>query len=219
MPEVTSVNVGRPYALRLGDRVITTAIWKDPVPGRHAVRGVNVDGDEQADRRVHGGPNKAVYAYALEDTDWWNATMGATLGPGAFGENLSTRGLDVSGALIGERWAIGTTLLEVRQPRIPCFKLGLRMGDPRFPKLFAAANRPGAYLAILEEGELGAGDRIDVVERPERSVTIARFAEIFLRDRDSAGELLELPALPEDWRDWARERVSRSGAWRTSAPS
>jgi MOSC domain-containing protein YiiM len=207
MPELVTVNVGKPREVRSGKRIITTAIWKDPVPGRHAVRGVNIDGDDQADRTVHGGPDKALYAYALEDTAWWNAQLGSELGPGAFGENLSTRGIDVSGALIGERWAIGSTLLEVRQPRFPCYKLALRMGDPLFVRRFAAANRPGAYFAILEEGEIGAGDRIEVVELPEHAITVAEFAHIFLRDHARAGDLLALPALPEDWRAWAREHA------------
>src|SRR5439155_8921552 len=141
-----SVNVGRPRTVPRASGTARTAIWKDPVDGRVAVRGVNVDGDDQADRRVHGGPDKAVYAYAAEDTAWWEDALGEALGPGAFGENLTVAGLDVTGALIGERWAIGTTLLEVCQPRFPCFKLGLRFGDPRMVKGFAEAGRPGAYL-------------------------------------------------------------------------
>jgi MOSC domain-containing protein YiiM len=207
MPELVAVNVGTPREVRAGKHLVRTAIWKEPVPGRVAVRGVNIEGDDQADRTVHGGPDKAIYAYALEDTAWWEDELGRDLGPGAFGENLSTRGVDVSGALIGERWAIGSTLLEVRQPRFPCFKLGLRMGDPLFLKRFAAANRPGAYFGILEEGDIGAGDQIEVVELPEEALTIADFSHIVLRDHSRAGELLALPALPEDWRAWARERA------------
>ena len=106
--------------------MITTAIWKEPVAGRVPVRGVNLDGDDQADRTVHGGPDKAIYAYAAEDIAWWAERRGADLGPAPFGENLTTIGVDVSDARIGERWAIGSTLLEVRQSRMPCFKLGLR---------------------------------------------------------------------------------------------
>jgi MOSC domain-containing protein YiiM len=205
--ELIAVNVGTPREVRLGNRLIATAIWKEPVPGRHPVRGVNVDGDDQADRTVHGGPDKAIYSYALEDAAWWEAELGRELGPGAFGENLSTRGVDVSRALVGERWAIGTTLLEVRQPRFPCFKLGLRMGDPGFLKRFAGADRPGAYLGIVEEGEIGAGDRIEIVERPEHALTMADFARIVLHDHTRVDELLDVPAVPEDWRAWARERA------------
>src|SRR5881397_225869 len=114
-----SVQVGRPR----GEGRTRTAIWKEPVDGRVAVRGVNLDGDDQADRTVHGGPDKAVYAYAEEDTGLWAAELGRDLGPATFGENLTTRGIDVSGAVVGERWRVGSTLLEVSQPRLPCAKL------------------------------------------------------------------------------------------------
>jgi MOSC domain-containing protein YiiM len=173
-----------------------------------AVRGVNVDGDDQADRSVHGGPDAAVYAYALEDTEWWEAELGRPLGPGAFGENLTTRGIDVTGALIGERWAIGTVVLETTAPRIPCWKLAKRMEDPRFIKRFAAALRPGAYFRIIEEGELGAGDPIEVIERPEHDITVAYVAHVYLADRDQAERLLAAPALAAGWRNWAEARYS-----------
>src|SRR3954470_11400845 len=141
-PRVGSVNVGRPRRIETAGHPVTTAIWKQPVEGRVAVRGVNLDGDDQADRTVHGGPDKAVYAYAVEETRTWEAELGRDLGSAPFGENLTVEGMDVSGALIGERWRIGTTLLEVVQPRLPCFKLGLRMGDPGFVRGFARASRP-----------------------------------------------------------------------------
>jgi MOSC domain-containing protein YiiM len=205
---VETVNVGAVRSIRVGSRVITTAIWKHPVPGPVAVRGVNLRGDDQADRSVHGGPDKAVYAYALEDTGWWEAELGRELGPGAFGENLSLRGVDVSSARIGERWAIGETVLEVRQPRLPCFKLGLRHGDPLLPRRFAHADRPGAYLGILREGEIAPGDRIVVLERPEHDVTVALVAQVFLRERDRRAELLAATALPDAWLDWAGESVA-----------
>jgi MOSC domain-containing protein YiiM len=139
--------------------MVRTAIWKSPVPGRVGVRGVNVEGDEQADRRVHGGEFKAVYAYAVEEIRRWESELGRAIGPGGFGENFTTSGVDVSGARAGERWAIGSALFEVVQPRVPCFKLNLRMGDSRFGKRFTAAGRPGAYLRIVEEGEVGAATR------------------------------------------------------------
>ena len=135
---VETVNVGEPQPVELEGHTVWTAIWKRPVEGRVPLRGVNLRGDDQADRTVHGGPDKAVYAYGLEDTEWWEAELGRPLGPAAFGENLTRAGLPVSEAVIGERWAVGSTLLEVAQPRLPCFKLGLRMGDPRFLKRFAA---------------------------------------------------------------------------------
>src|SRR3712207_6063263 len=134
-----SVNVGRAQTRPGGRRYVRSAIWKAPVDGRVAVRGVNVEGDEQADLRVHGGPDKAVYAYGAGDTAFWEAELGRELGPGAFGENLTIDGLDVSAALVGERWQIGTVVLEACQPRLPCFKLGIKMEDPGFLKRFAQA--------------------------------------------------------------------------------
>ena len=164
---VVSVNVGRPRELRVSDRVVRTSIWKDPVAGRIAVRGVNVAGDDQSDRRVHGGDNKAVYAYAQEDLGWWAARLGQALAAGTFGENLTTTGVDVTGARVGERWRIGSVVLEVTQPRLPCFKLQARMDRPGFIEEFVDGGRPGAYLRIVEEGELGAGDAITVLSRPD----------------------------------------------------
>src|SRR4051795_11148348 len=139
---VEHVNVGAPRAVRVGHRTVMTAIFKAPVEGRVAVRGVNLDGDDQADRAVHGGPDKAVYAYAAEDTAWWAAQLERELGPGAFGENLTVEGVDASGAVIGERWRLGSAELEVCQPRFPCFKLGLRFVDPKMLKRFTQAERP-----------------------------------------------------------------------------
>src|SRR3954467_5392931 len=177
MPRVVSVNVGRPrqISVRRG-RPLMSAIGKAPVAGRVRVAGVNVAGDDQADRRVHGGPGKAVYACAAEDAAWWGTELGRTLEPGMFGENLTVEGVDVSGAVIGERWRAGTAELEVCQPRFACFKLGLRFGDPKMLKRFTAAERPGAYLRIRREGEIGAGDAVEVVERPAHGVTVALVA-------------------------------------------
>src|SRR4051794_31277832 len=176
MASVVSVNVGLPRLVTTGRRTVSTAIFKMPVGGRVAVRRVNLAGDGQADRSVHGGHDKAIYAYAREDTRAWEAELHHDLGPAPFGENLTTDGLDVSGTLVGERWRIGTTLLEAVQPRLPCFKLGLRIGDPAFIKRFAHASRPGAYLRIVREGELGAGDTIDVdvARLPDHGVTMRR---------------------------------------------
>ena len=196
-PHLVSVNVGRPRPVDTGRRTVETAIWKRPVEGRVAVRGVNVDGDAQANRSVHGGPDKAVYAYAIEETMRWEAELGRDLGPGAFGENLTVAGLDVSGALLGERWRVGTALLEVVQPRLPCFKLGLRMGDPTFVKRFGRASRPGAYLRIVEEGELGAGDTIEVdpATLPEHGVSVRLVSDAILLDHGLIPEVLTAPQL------------------------
>src|SRR5438132_5561640 len=119
---VVSVNVGRPREIVVDGEVVRTSIWKDPVDGRVAVRGVNLAGDDQSDRRVHGGDRKAVYAYAREDLAWWSERLGQRLGSGTFGENLTTEGLDVTAARVGDRWRVGTALLEVTQPRLPCSK-------------------------------------------------------------------------------------------------
>jgi MOSC domain-containing protein YiiM len=202
MGRVLSVNVGRPRLVDTGGRTVLTAIWKAPVEGRVAVRGVNIDGDEQADRSVHGGPDKAIYAYAIEETRTWEAELGRELGPGAFGENLTIEGVDVSGALVGERWRIGTTLLEVVQPRFPCFKLGLRMGDPTFVKRFGRASRPGAYLRIVEQGELGAGDSVELASVPDHGVTLRLISEAILLDHGLIPQALEAPQLIPSLREW-----------------
>lgn len=203
--QVLSVNAGGVRTVDVGDRTVTTAIWKSPVDGRVPVRGVNVSGDDQADRSVHGGEHKAVYAYGWEDVLWWQEELGRELEPGSFGENLTLSGVDVREAVVGERWRVGSALLEVSEPRFPCFKLGLRMGDPRFVKRFAAARRTGAYLRIVEEGDMGAGDPIEIRERPDHGVTIGLFAEAYLGDRALAGRLLEAALAPR-WREWAEQK-------------
>jgi MOSC domain-containing protein YiiM len=206
--KVVSVNVGAPETVEHRGRVVLTAIWKRPVSGRVAVRGVNLAGDDQADRSVHGGADKAVYAYAREDYEWWAGELGAeALEAGTFGENLTVSGLDLNAAKVGERWRVGSALLEVSEPRFPCFKLGIRMGDPKFLKRFAAARRPGLYLRIAEEGELGAGDDIEVVDRPRHAVTIGLFAEAYLGDRGRLVDLLAADALSASWRAWILERT------------
>src|SRR5262245_45385221 len=190
-------------------RAVTTAIWKHPVTGRVAVRGVNLDGDDQADRSVHGGVDKAVYAYAREDYGWWGAELGTgVLDAGTFGENLTVSGVDLNAAELGERWRVGSALLEVSEPRFPCFKLGIRMGDPRFLKRFAVARRPGTYLRIIEEGEIGTGDRIEIVGRPGHGVTIGLFAEAYLGAGSRLVELLAADALSQTWRTWITDRSS-----------
>jgi MOSC domain-containing protein YiiM len=202
-----SVNVGTVRQIELAGQARTTAIWKLPVSGRVAVRGVNLAGDDQADRRAHGGPDKAVYAYAREDYAWWERQLDRTLDPGMFGENLTTEGIDPTDALVGERWRVGSAVLQVTSPRVPCWKLGARMGDPRFPARFAAAGRPGAYLAILEQGALGAGDRIQVIHRPGHGVTVGLVAASYHRDHRLAASILAAPELAEAWRHWAEHQI------------
>jgi MOSC domain-containing protein YiiM len=207
---VLSVNVGRPQSIRAGSREVVTAIWKHPVEGRVHVRRHNIDGDQQADPGAHGGPDKAIYAYAAEDLSWWADALDRPVPPGAFGENLTTAGVDVSGARIGEQWTIGTAVLQVSQPRVPCYKLGVRFDDPTLPRRFAAANRPGAYLRVLTEGTLAAGDNVTVTERPAHGVTVALTAEAYhSHDPEQTAALLTAPGLTGDWHAWAVARLAR----------
>ena len=187
--------------------MVRSAIWKEPVSGRVAARGVNLVGDDQADRRVHGGLDKAVYAYSREDYEFWREHEGMVTPPGLFGENLTVEGLDLSAALPGERWSVGSTLLEVAQPRLPCFKLGLHFDDPRMLKRFTQASRPGAYLRIVDEGDLGAGDAVEVVDRPDHGVTVQVVSDAILKDISLGPRALEAPQLARGLADWLRERV------------
>src|SRR3954467_2025337 len=199
---VESVNVGAPRPVEVNGHTVLTAIWKSPVEGRVPVAGVNLRGDDQADRSVHGGPDKAVYAYAAEDEEWGRAQLGRDLGDAPFGENLTTRGLPVSEAVIGEHWAVGSARLEVAQPRLPCFKLGLRMGDRLFPKRFASAGRPGAYLRIVREGDIGAGDPIEGVSRPAAGVTSALVSRALVGEPELLPQALAATEVPTALREW-----------------
>jgi MOSC domain-containing protein YiiM len=200
---VLSVNVGTVREFEYGGRLARSAIWKSPVVGRIAVRGVNLAGDDQADRKAHGGPDKVVYAYAVEDARWWQQQLGRPLEYGEFGENLTTEGIDVNDALVGERWQIGTTVLEVSEPRIPCWRLGVRMSDNTFPRQFTEAMRPGTYFRLLVEDSVGAGDEIRVVERPAHGLTVRDVFRIYTRDRDEVQRLLTVPRMSESWTRWA----------------
>jgi MOSC domain-containing protein YiiM len=203
------VNVGTPrqISVRRG-RPMMSAIGKLPVEGPVRVEGVNLAGDDQADRRVHGGPDKAVYAYAREDSDWWAEQLGREIVDGMFGENLTTEGVDVSNALVGERWRIGTVELEVCQPRLPCSKLGLRFGDLKMVKRFGQAGRPGAYLRIVTEGELQAGDELTVVSRPDHDVTVALVADAILVDDSLAAKAASAPELADDLAEALRAQAA-----------
>ncbi|MFL5617912.1 MAG: MOSC domain-containing protein [Gemmatimonadaceae bacterium] len=199
---ILSVNVGAIREVVWRGRIVTTAIWKHPVDGRVAIRGVNLDGDDQADREVHGGKDKAVYAYAREDYDAWRDDHGVETTPGLFGENLTVEGVDLVNAVVGERWDVGSALLEIAQPRLPCFKLGIRMGDERFPRRFQAEGRMGAYFRIVRDGDIGAGDAIEVVSRPAHGVTLADMVAA-LQDPSKAELLGRVPGLPRFWRRFA----------------
>ena len=205
--ELISLNVAEMRLVRLGGQTVKTGIYKRPVEGRRRVEGINVEGDRQADRSVHGGHDKAVYSYASEDYLWWTERLGRSPEPGLFGENLTTTGLGLSDAVIGERWRIGEATLEVSEPRLPCSKLGLKLGDQRLVGEFARALRPGAYLRIIGPGEIGAGDTIEVISRPDHGLTIALMARALLGDRTLLEKLLAAPQISASWRRWAADRL------------
>jgi MOSC domain-containing protein YiiM len=198
VPRVASLNVGGVRHVQWQGRDVTTGIWKHSVEGRVALAGVNFAGDDQADRTVHGGPDKAVYAYAREDYDYWRA-RGMDVHDALFGENLTTEGIDLASCVVGEQWTIGSTTLEIAQPRLPCYKLGIRVGDATFLRRFLVAQRVGAYLRVVREGDVGAGDSIAVVSRPAHGITLRNMVEA-LDDSERAAALREIERLPEFWR-------------------
>ena len=205
---LASLNVSEVLVVEHHGRDVTTGIFKRPVNGRRHVHGVNVSGDDQADRRVHGGVYKAIYAYATEDYGWWSEELGKEVAPGSFGENLTTQNIDINNAHVGDQWTIGSVLLEVGEPRVPCFKLGIAMDDPEFPDRFAAAGRPGTYLRILEEGELGAGDHIEVTDIHAPTVTIGDFARAF-HEHVGVDRIASTRLISPSWREWADRQLSR----------
>lgn len=210
---VESVNVGQPRRIEWAGRIVETAIWKQPTAERVAVRGVNLQGDDQADRRVHGGVDKAVYAYSSEDYEWWGGQLGRELEPGTFGENLTVSGLALDRALIGERWRVGSVVLQVSQPRLPCYKLGIRMGDQGFVDRFEAAERFGVYLRIIEEGTIGAADIVEVISHPDNDLSVTELGRASPRPSPRViDRILAVPEVPDSWRQWAeraRHRHSR----------
>lgn len=210
---VHSVNVGRPRRVEWHGRTVVTAIFKEPVAGPVVAEGVNLRGDDQADRRVHGGVDKAVYAYALEDYEWWSRARQASgaqpFGPATFGENITTAGIDLRECRIGDRWRVGSTVLEVAQPRSPCFKLGIRVGDDGFPDEFERAGRAGAYLRIVTGGSIEAGDTIEVEPADGPAVTLGALFTGAL-DRDGWQRVADDPRVPGGWRRVARRAVRDS---------
>jgi MOSC domain-containing protein YiiM len=210
---VVSVNVGRPQTVEWFGRQVTTAIWKAPVEGAVLVRGFNLDGDAQADHRVHGGYDKAVYAYALQDYQWWSQQLGFPLAPGTFGENLTTEGIDLAAAFVGERWHVGSAVLEVSEPRLPCFKLGIRMGDSSFVDRFDTAARFGTYLRIVGDGQLSAGDAITRMHLTTGQVAIADLAAAHHRPTPALlGRIAASAEVPESWRVKAQRALPRHPA-------
>ena len=206
---VISVNVGRKSILIDGRRrPFATAIKKRPVSGRAELFEERLAGDDQADRDAHGGPDRALYAYAREDYLWWEAELGRPLAHGLFGENVTLADIDVNGAAIGERWRIGDAIVRVTSARVPCFKLAHVVGDPTFVKRFADALRPGAYLAVERLADIGPGDAVEILTRPERTLSIADFARIYFYERERVHEFLEIPEMTDQWRAWACARLA-----------
>ncbi|SFL01026.1 MOSC domain-containing protein [Geodermatophilus ruber] len=191
-----------------------SGIDKKPVAGRVAVGELGLDGDVQVNRKYHGGEGQALYAYAREDADRWSAELGRDLPPGRFGENLRTTGLDLTGALLGERWQVGTALLEVTAPRIPCANFERFWGVPQLVKRFTAYGACGAYLRVLEPGDVGAGDAIEVVVRPDHEVTVGLAFRAFTTQKHRLPQLAPaLQHLPvRDQPKIAAKIATRTGA-------
>jgi MOSC domain-containing protein YiiM len=213
---LVSVNVGRPREVTWRGKAVLTSIFKSPVEGRVLVRRLNVAGDEQADLSVHGGATKALYAYPGEHYAAWRAELElAELPFGAFGENLTTRGINEDELFVGDELAVGGALLRVTEPRIPCFKLGLRFDRADMVKRFLAAGRPGFYLAVLREGEIGAGDALAFAERARHGVSVGEIARLHsgaASDLERLALASELPELSAGWREMLRERLERARA-------
>ncbi|HMJ60230.1 MAG TPA: MOSC domain-containing protein [Bryobacteraceae bacterium] len=207
--QVISVNVGQPREVETLRGIVLTSIFKSPVSGRVAVRNHNLEGDRQADLRVHGGPNKAIYAYSSEHYSYWAKRLPDTELPyGKFGENLTIAGLTEEQAHIGDSYRIGTCILRVTQPRMPCFKLALRFERTDMIKLFWKSGLSGTYFAIAKEGELGAEDDIELVEKHPAQVAIADVVKVYKRettDPEIYARVMQAP-ISGSWKEEIRER-------------
>jgi MOSC domain-containing protein YiiM len=209
---VVSVNVGSPRAVRWKGREVTTGIFKEPVEGRIPLRRVNLDGDGQADLTVHGGAEKAVYAYPLEHYAFWREELGRELPFGSFGENLTVLWLPLEHeAAVGDRFRVGSVELRVTQPRLPCYKLGIRFGREDMVKRFLASGRTGYYLAVEVEGDVGAGDRVERIARHPAGIPVSEITRVYASERNDVAaiqRLVQLDALPEDWRSYFEKKLA-----------
>ncbi|MBD2120883.1 MOSC domain-containing protein [Trichocoleus sp. FACHB-262] len=213
--KLISVNVGLPREVTWKGKTVRTGIFKEPVLGsaRVMVRSLNLDGDGQADLSVHGGLDKAIYVYPFEHYDYWHAELPDTdLTLGIFGENLTITGLREDEVNIGDRFQVGTVKLMVTQPRLPCYKLGIRFGRPDMVKRFLASRRTGFYFSVLQEGEVGTGDTLELMSRDDNRITVADITQLYVREKNNP-ELLhratQLEALPKSWRDYFQEQSRR----------
>jgi MOSC domain-containing protein YiiM len=214
--KLISVNTGLPQEVTWHGRKVITGIFKQPVPGRVALRKLNLDSDRQADLSVHGGEYKAVYCYPVSHYDYWKRELpGRELPIGMFGENFTTDGLLEGSVHIGDSFSVGSAEVIVTQPRMPCYKLGLRFQSDDMVMRFLASGRTGFYLAVTREGEVGAADEIAVIARDRAAVPVAEITRLYIAkrysdaDADSVHRALQIAALPENWKQYFRERLQR----------
>ena len=209
--KIVAVSVGGPREVQWHGKSVLTSIFKTPVAGRARVARDNIEGDRQSDLSVHGGVDKAVYAYPAEHYDFWRRELPSTELPwGSFGENLTVEGLLEDEVWIGDRYRAGTTGLIVTQPRMPCYKLAIRFGRADVVKRFLRSGRSGFYFAVEREGEVGAGDSIERIARSDQRLTIADVVALYVKD-EAHQPLLQSasahPSLPAAWRDYFRKRL------------
>jgi ferredoxin-NADP reductase/MOSC domain-containing protein YiiM len=211
-----SLNVGGPREVAWQGKTVRTAIWKEPVSGARMVRRINIDGDDQADRRAHGGEHRAVFVYQIESYRYWERELGRDdFTYGQFGENFTVEGLADDEVCIGDRYRIGAALFEVTQPRVTCYRVGIRMDDPAMPALLVAHHRPGFYLRVLEEGPVQAGDEIEKVADGPEGLTVAQVdALLYLpnKSRPLLERALRVPALSEGWKGSFRDLLAKDAA-------
>jgi MOSC domain-containing protein YiiM len=214
---IISVNVGLPKLIKHSgerhDEPVSTGIFKQPVTGRVMLRTLNLDGDRQADLSVHGGPSKAVYAYPSEHYEYWKQQLPEMeLSWGMFGENFTTEGLNEAELNIGDQFRIGSAVVMVTEPRMPCYKLGIRFGRTDIIKKFLVSERSGFYLAVLQEGEVGAGDRFELIEKNEPSVRVSDITRLYTRERrnkELLARAIKVEALPEGWRSYFQQQLEK----------
>ena len=206
---VISLNRGQAADLVIGDKSGRTAIDKRPVNGEVYVGLLGLDGDEQVDKEYHGGHDQALYAYAREDLDWWTEQLGRELPNGIFGENVTTAGIDVNAALIGETWRMGIVVVQLTAPRIPCVTFKSWLDEPHWVRRFAAAGRPGSYLRVLSPGTVRAGDELTVLSKPDQAVTVEESMRAFYGDREIMRRLLTVEGRSTKWDEIAADVLSQ----------
>lgn len=213
MPKILSVNVSLPKEIDFEGQKVTTGIFKEPVEGRIMLRTLNLDGDKQADLTVHGGVDKAVYAYSIEHYEYWRKVFPNIEMPnGMFGENFTVEGLMESEVSIGDVFQIGSSKVIATQPRMPCYKLGVKFGRMDVLKKFLASGRSGIYFKVLEEGEVGAGDTIEQITKDPNQVTINDIVRLYAKDREDIKTMqraAKVGVLPEGWKDYFLEQIKR----------